>query len=48
MKKQIIVTTSWDDGHKLDLKLAKLLEKHEIRGTFIFLQKIENSKNKIC
>ena len=34
MKKQIIVTTSWDDGHKLDLKLAKILKKYEIRGTF--------------
>jgi peptidoglycan/xylan/chitin deacetylase (PgdA/CDA1 family) len=34
MKKQIIVTTSWDDGHKLDLKLAKLLKKYGIRGTF--------------
>jgi peptidoglycan/xylan/chitin deacetylase (PgdA/CDA1 family) len=29
-----IVTTSWDDGHKLDLKLAKLLEKYNIKGTF--------------
>lgn len=34
MKKQIIVTTSWDDGHKLDLKLTKLLKKYGIRGTF--------------
>ena len=34
MKKQIIVTTSWDDGHKLDLKLAKLLKKYGIGGTF--------------
>ena len=34
MKKQIIVTTSWDDGHKLDLKLAKLLKKYGIKGTF--------------
>lgn len=34
MKKQIIVTTSWDDGHELDLKLAKLLKKYGIRGTF--------------
>ena len=28
------VTTSWDDGHKLDAKLAALLEKYGIRGTF--------------
>ena len=34
MKKQIIVTTSWDDGHKSDLKLAKLLKKYDIKGTF--------------
>lgn len=34
MGKEIIVTTSWDDGHKLDLKLARLLKKYEIRGTF--------------
>jgi len=32
--KLYIVTTSWDDGHKLDLKLAKLLEKYNIKGTF--------------
>jgi len=29
-----IVTTSWDDGHKLDLKVARLLEKYGIKGTF--------------
>jgi peptidoglycan/xylan/chitin deacetylase (PgdA/CDA1 family) len=29
-----IVTTSWDDGHILDLKLARLLEKYNIKGTF--------------
>jgi peptidoglycan-N-acetylglucosamine deacetylase len=34
MGKQIIVTTSWDDGHKLDLQLAELLMKYGIRGTF--------------
>jgi len=34
MKKQIIVTTSWDDGHKLDLRLAGLLKKYRIKGTF--------------
>jgi peptidoglycan/xylan/chitin deacetylase (PgdA/CDA1 family) len=32
MKK--IVTTSWDDGHKLDLKLASLLQKYNLPGTF--------------
>jgi peptidoglycan/xylan/chitin deacetylase (PgdA/CDA1 family) len=34
MKKHVLVTTSWDDGHKLDLKLARLLNKYGIRGTF--------------
>ena len=29
-----IVTTSWDDGHVLDLKLAELLKKYGIKGTF--------------
>jgi peptidoglycan/xylan/chitin deacetylase (PgdA/CDA1 family) len=34
-----IVTTSWDDGHKLDLKLAKLLKKYEIPATFYIAPK---------
>ncbi|MHB1334874.1 MAG: polysaccharide deacetylase family protein [Candidatus Humimicrobiaceae bacterium] len=34
MDKQVIVTTSWDDGHKLDLRLAEILKKYGIRGTF--------------
>lgn len=29
-----IVTTSWDDGHPSDLKLAELLFKYGARGTF--------------
>jgi len=32
--KHCIVTTSWDDGHPLDLKLAELLKKYNIKGTF--------------
>lgn len=32
--KKVIVTTSWDDGHVLDLKLAELLQKYGIKGTF--------------
>lgn len=39
MKKQVIVTTSWDDSHKLDLKLAKLLKKYGIKGTFYIAPK---------
>jgi peptidoglycan-N-acetylglucosamine deacetylase len=30
----LIVTTSWDDGHPSDLRLAELLDKHGLRGTF--------------
>ena len=29
-----IVTTSWDDGHPLDLKLSDLLIKYKLSGTF--------------
>src|SRR3990172_9671589 len=32
--KQIIVTTSWDDGHIHDHKLARLLKKYSVKGTF--------------
>ena len=32
--KTVLVTTSWDDGHKLDMKLSKLLMKYAIKGTF--------------
>lgn len=34
MNKKCIVTTSWDDGHRLDIRLAKLLKKYHIAGTF--------------
>lgn len=34
MKKQILFTTSWDDGHPLDLRVADLLHKHGLKGTF--------------
>lgn len=30
----MIITTSWDDGHVLDLKLADLLDRHGLKGTF--------------
>jgi glycosyltransferase involved in cell wall biosynthesis/peptidoglycan/xylan/chitin deacetylase (PgdA/CDA1 family) len=32
--KEVIVTTSWDDGHKLDIRLAALLKKYDVPGTF--------------
>ena len=34
MSKVCIVTTSWDDGHIKDLKLASLLNKYSLKGTF--------------
>lgn len=30
----LLFTTSWDDGHPLDLRLAELLAKYGFRGTF--------------
>jgi peptidoglycan/xylan/chitin deacetylase (PgdA/CDA1 family) len=29
-----IITTSWDDGHPLDLRVAAILARHGLRGTF--------------
>ncbi len=31
---ELLVTTSWDDGHKLDERLAALLKKYGIKATF--------------
>ncbi|HMO33385.1 MAG TPA: polysaccharide deacetylase family protein [Lacibacter sp.] len=28
------VTTSWDDGHPLDFRIAELLDKYNLKGTF--------------
>ena len=30
----MIITTSWDDGHPLDMKLLELLEKYNLKATF--------------
>ena len=35
---KVIVTTSWDDGHQLDLKLSHLLKKYHLAGTFYIPQ----------
>jgi len=32
--KKVKITTSWDDGHRLDLKIVDLLRKYKISGTF--------------
>jgi peptidoglycan/xylan/chitin deacetylase (PgdA/CDA1 family) len=34
MKPATYITTSWDDGHRLDFRVAELLTKHGIGGTF--------------
>jgi peptidoglycan-N-acetylglucosamine deacetylase len=34
MERPRIVTTSWDDGDRQDLRLAEILRSREIRGTF--------------
>ena len=31
---RVYVTTSWDDGYRLDARLAGLLEKHGLQATF--------------
>lgn len=30
----MIITTSWDDGHKSDLRLTELLNQYKLKGTF--------------
>ncbi len=37
--KPIFITTSWDDGHILDIRLANLLKKYGIKGTFYIAPK---------
>ncbi|UKT63953.1 polysaccharide deacetylase family protein [Pedobacter mucosus] len=39
------ITTSWDDGHPLDFRLAELLEKYNLKGTF-YVPK-NNPQNKV-
>jgi peptidoglycan/xylan/chitin deacetylase (PgdA/CDA1 family) len=34
MKRRVLFTTSWDDGHPLDLRVADLLHRHGLQGTF--------------
>lgn len=34
MSRELVMTTSWDDGHPLDLRVAELLSKHGLTGTF--------------
>jgi hypothetical protein len=34
MKPPTYITTSWDDGHPLDFRIAELLARHQLQGTF--------------
>lgn len=43
--KKIIVTTSWDDGNPLDIKLCSILKNHNIKGTIY--TPIQNKDNKL-
>ncbi|MCA9397277.1 polysaccharide deacetylase family protein [candidate division WWE3 bacterium] len=36
MKNKVFVTTSWDDGHRLDIKLTQLLKKYSLPGTIYY------------
>jgi peptidoglycan/xylan/chitin deacetylase (PgdA/CDA1 family) len=43
MKRSTCITTSWDDGHPLDLRVADLLAKYGLRGTFYVPRTAENA-----
>jgi peptidoglycan/xylan/chitin deacetylase (PgdA/CDA1 family) len=40
--KKVIVTTSWDDGDVLDVRLAALLDKYGVKGTFYIAPNMPN------
>lgn len=42
-----IITTSWDDGHPLDFKLAELLDKYNLKGTF-YVPKANKEQKTMC
>jgi hypothetical protein len=42
MKLATYITTSWDDGHPLDFRVAELLTKYGLRGTFYIPRTAEN------
>jgi peptidoglycan-N-acetylglucosamine deacetylase len=41
MMPQTFITTSWDDGHPLDLRVAELLAKYGLSGTFYIPKKTD-------
>ena len=42
LSKNLIVTTSGDDGNEYDEKLASLLTKYNIKGTFYITKNFKN------
>lgn len=38
----LLITTSWDDGHPADLRIAELLDRHRLTGTFYIPRSIES------
>jgi peptidoglycan/xylan/chitin deacetylase (PgdA/CDA1 family) len=44
--KNLMLTTSWDDGHVLDLRIAELLKKYKLSGTFYVSPKCRELKFK--
>ncbi|MAE81174.1 MAG: hypothetical protein CMB80_00455 [Flammeovirgaceae bacterium] len=41
----MLFTTSWDDGYKLDLRLADLLDQYDIKGTFYVCPRKQHDKD---
>jgi peptidoglycan-N-acetylglucosamine deacetylase len=41
MSPPLIITTSWDDGHPLDMRLAEMLARNGLRATFYVPKQIE-------
>jgi len=41
---RVLVTTSWDDGHSADLRVAELLAAHGLKGTFYIAFNHPNAK----
>jgi peptidoglycan/xylan/chitin deacetylase (PgdA/CDA1 family) len=41
MTNNLVITTSWDDGHPLDFRIAEMLTRHGLTGTFYIPREIE-------
>src|SRR5688572_6810536 len=39
---ETIITTSWDDGHPLDSRIAEMLDKYNLTGTFYIPRSISS------